>query len=195
MGQRVTVLGIAAIGHPILRSPAVAVTAEELASPECQRFIDSLVETMRAANGAGIAANQVHDPRRISAIEVRPGNPRYPYKPPHPLTILINPRFVWLSDETYENNEGCLSVPDLRGDLVRPREAVVHSWDRSGAEVEHRFRGLTAGTAQHELDHLDGKIFVDRVTDSRTLSTWDQFNEHRRAQFERYIEQVVKETT
>ncbi len=190
-----TILGIATIGHPILRRPTVAVTTEELASAECQTFIDSLVETMRHANGAGIAANQVHDPRRICAIEVRPGNPRYPYKPPHPLTILINPRFVWTSDDSYQNNEGCLSVPDLRGDLVRPREAIVQALDRTGREVEHHFRGLTAGTAQHELDHLDGMIFVDRVTDTRTMSTWSQFNEHRRAQFEQYIEQVVRETT
>jgi len=191
----VTVLEIASIGHPILRRPTITVTPEDLAGAECQSFIDSLVETMRSANGAGIAANQVHNPRRICAIEVRPDNPRYPYKPPQPLTILVNPRFVWTSEDIYRNNEGCLSVPDLRGDLMRPRQAVVQALDRTGVEVEHHFQGLTAGTAQHELDHLDGMIFVDRVTDTRTLSTWGQFDEHRRAQFEQYIEQVVKETT
>lgn len=190
-----SVLPIAQIGHPILRSPARDVTMEELASDECQAFIDSLVETMRHANGAGIAANQVFDPRRICAIEIRPDNPRYPYKPPHPLTILVNPQFVAVSAETYDNNEGCLSVPNLRGDLVRPLEVVVRAFDRAGKLGEHQLRGLTAGTAQHELDHLGGRVFVDRVEDSTTLSTWEQFDEHRRQDFEKHIRQVVRDTT
>ena len=190
-----SVLPIAQIGHPILRSTTRPVTVGELASDECQAFIDSLVDTMRDANGAGIAANQVFDGRRICAIEIRPNNPRYPYKPSHPLTILVNPVFESVSAETYHNNEGCLSVPNLRGDLVRPLQVVVRALDRHGQMGVHRFGGLTAGTAQHELDHLDGRIFVDRVTDSTTLSTWDQFDEHRRHDFEQHIRQVVKDTT
>lgn len=190
-----SVLPIATIGHPILRQPAVDVSRAELESSECQGFIDSLVETMRAADGAGIAANQVHDSRRICVIEVREGSVRYPYKPPHPLTVLVNPEFVWVAETTYDNNEGCLSVPDLRGDLKRPREVMVKAWDRHGQEVEHHLRGLTAGTAQHELDHLAGTIFLDRVSDPRTLSTWEQFRVHRQAEFERHIRKVVEETT
>lgn len=188
-------LPIAQIGHPILRDPTREVTREELQSVECQRFIDALVDTMRQADGAGIAANQVFDRRRICAIEIRPGNPRYPYKPPHPLTVLVNPTFVEVSEQTYDNNEGCLSVPNLRGDLVRPLEVVVRAWDRHGNDVDHRLRGLTAGTAQHELDHLDGMIFVDRVTNPRSFSTWEQFDEHRRRPFEEHIRQVVRDTT
>lgn len=195
MDSLVSVLPISQIGHPILRSPTHDITLGELAGDECQAFIDSLVETMRHANGAGIAANQVFDSRRICAIEVRPDNPRYPYKPPHPLTVLVNPQFVSVSRETYDNNEGCLSVPDLRGDLVRPIEVVVRAYDRDGQLGEHRFRGLTAGTAQHELDHLDGRIFVDRVEDPTTFSTWGQFDEHRRQDFEKHIRQVVRDTT
>jgi peptide deformylase len=189
-----TALPITRVGNPVLRQRARPVDRDELASAECQTFIDDLVDSMRAANGAGIAANQVGDDRAICAIEIA-DNPRYPYKPPWPLTILVNPRFVMLSDDTYRNNEGCLSVPDLRGDLHRAIGAVVQFVDRTGSEVELELRGLTAGTAQHELDHLNGVIFLDRVEDSRTLATWAEFDAHQRPEFETHITRIVKETT
>src|SRR5262245_14286901 len=95
---------IATIGHPILRQPTRKLTREELASPKMQSFIDDLVETMHDANGAGIAANQVYEPIRICAIEIR-NNPRYPYKPNFPLTILVNPEVTKTTDETFLNYE------------------------------------------------------------------------------------------
>ncbi len=189
-----SVIPIRQIGDPVLRRPARPVSRDELESEECQRFIDDLVETMRDANGAGLAANQVGDERRICAIEIA-DNPRYPYKPPHPLTILVNPTMDWISEETYWNNEGCLSVPDLRGDLHRSIEVVVTAWDRTGRPTEHRLRGLTAGTAQHELDHLDGKLYIDRVEDTTTLATWREFDLHQRERFVTHIRKVVEETT
>ncbi len=189
-----TLIPIREIGDPVLRRPARTVAPSELATDECQRFIDDLVESMRHAGGAGIAANQVGDDRAICAIEID-DNPRYPYKPPYPLTILVNPRFVMLSEETYRNNEGCLSVPDLRGDLHRSIGAVVRFLDRAGHETELELRGLTAGTAQHELDHLNGMLYIDRVDDTRTLATWAEFDAHRRAAFETHITRIVKETT
>lgn len=189
-----TLFPIREIGDPVLRRPARLVTIDELASADCQRFIDDLVETMRDAGGAGIAANQVGDDRRICAIEIA-DNPRYPYKPPHPLTILVNPRMEWMSENAYWNNEGCLSVPNLRGDLHRAIEVVVAGLDRAGHPVEHRLRGLTAGTAQHELDHLDGRLFVDRVEDTTTLATWKEFELHQRERFVEHIRRVVEETT
>jgi peptide deformylase len=187
-------LPIRRIGDPVLRMRAREVTDAELRSGECQRFIDDMVAAMRAAQGAGIAANQVGDHRAICAIEIA-DNPRYPYKPAYPLTIMVNPRFVMLSDDTYRNNEGCLSVPDLRGDLQRSIRAVVQFVDRTGSEVELELRGLTAGTAQHELDHLNGMIFLDRVDDTRTLATWAEFDAHQRPAFEDHIARIVKETT
>ena len=96
---------IAQIGHPVLRERARPVTREELATPAMQSFIDDLVETMRDASGAGLAAIQVHEPIQICAIEVR-DNPRYPYKPNVPLTILVNPVIEPQSDETFDNYEG-----------------------------------------------------------------------------------------
>jgi peptide deformylase len=185
------ILEIAAIGAPVLRKRAREVTPEELASPEIQAFIDDLVETMHHAAGAGLAAIQVHRPLRIVAIEVR-DNPRYPYKPNIPLTILVNPELTPLSDERFDNYEGCLSVPDLRGVVSRYAELRVQALDRHGAPIDTVVRGVTAGTFQHEVDHLDGMLFVDRVTDPTTFTTWAEFRRHHEAAFRERIEAVVE---
>ena len=168
---------IATLGHPVLREVARKVSREELASPKIQAFIDDLVDTMHDANGAGLAANQVYEPIRICAIEGR-NNPRYPYKPNFPLTILVNPEVTATTDDTFLNNEGCLSVPNLRGDVRRFTGVHVRAWDRDGKELDFEVKGLTAGTFQHEVDHLYGKLFVDRVVDTKTLCTWQDFERY-----------------
>ena len=173
---------IATIGHPVLRERAREVTPDELRSPEVQRLIDDMIETMRAAGGAGLAANQIGETLRIAVVEVD-RNPRYPYKPPVPLTVLVNPVIEPLDPETERINEGCLSVPDLRGEVERHVRIRVRRLDRDGAEHDEVRLGLTAGTFQHELDHLDGTLFLDRVTDPRTFSTWAQFERHHLAAF------------
>ena len=99
----------------------------------------------------------------MAVVEVRPGNPRYPYKPPVPLTVIVNPVIEPLDDELEQINEGCLSVPNLRGEVPRHVNMRVRYLDRDGVEHDEVRRGLTAGTFQHELDHLDGVLFVDRV--------------------------------
>ena len=104
---------------------------EELATPETQQFIDDLIDTMRHANGAGLAANQVGSPVRIAAIEVG-DNPRYPYKPRIPLTVVVNPIIEPIDDELVEINEGCLSVPNLRGSVMRHVNVRVRYLDRDG---------------------------------------------------------------
>ena len=118
-------------------------------------------------------------------------NPRYPYKPKIPLTILVNPVIEPIGDETFDNYEGCLSVPNLRGMVRRHARVKVRAWDRHGAEVEIDARGISAGTYQHEVDYLDGKIFVDRVTDPSTFSTWDNFDRHHRDRFVVYAKEIV----
>jgi len=173
---------IATIGHPVLREPARAVTREELRTAPLQRLVDDLIDTMRDAHGAGIAANQVHEPVRVCVIEVA-DNPRYPYKPNWPLTVLVNPTTEAITNETFLNNEGCLSVPNLRGEVPRYTGVRVRAWDRDGKDLDFVVRGLTAGTFQHELDHLDGKLFVDRVTDTRTLCTWADFERFHKESF------------
>lgn len=183
----VTLLKIAHIGHPVLRRRAAEVTLDELRTPEVQRFIDDLIETMHDANGAGLAAIQVYRPIRIAAIEVK-DNPRYPYKPNIPLTILVNPVLTPLTDETFDNFEGCLSVPNLRGVVPRFAEIRVNALTREGEPFERVVRGLTAGTYQHECDHLDGVIFVDRVKDPTTFCTWAEFDRYHKDAF---IQRIV----
>ncbi len=153
-----------------------------------------MIETMRAASGAGLAANQVADLRRIAVVEVREHNPRYPYKPPIPLTVMVNPELEPVGDETVEINEGCLSVPNLRGTLERYVTVRVRYLDRNGTEHVERRRGLTAGTFQHEVDHLNGVLFLDRVRDPRTFSTWEEFDRYHRDAFVEHAEALVERT-
>lgn len=192
-----TVREIVTVGHPVLRAPTRDVTLEELASPVVQTLIDDLIDTMHHANGAGIAANQVGESLRIATIHVDQ-NPRYPYKPPVPLTVVVNPVIEPLPDEDgafelVEINEGCLSVPNLRGNVFRRVDVRVRYLDRDGVAHDEVKRGLTAGTFQHECDHLDGFLFLDRVTDTTTLTTWEQFERfHRDAFVERITAFVAR---
>ncbi len=185
-----TVRDIVTVGHPVLRQRAVEVSADELATPETQQFIDDLIETMRHANGAGLAANQVGSPVRIAVLEVG-DNPRYPYKPRIPLTVVVNPVLEPIDDELVEINEGCLSVPNLRGSVMRHVNVRVRYLDRYGVPHDEIRRGLTAGTFQHECDHLDGVLFLDRVDDPRTFTTWEQFERFHRAAFVERITEFV----
>jgi len=187
----VAIRPIAPIGHPVLRTPTREVTIDELSSEPVQTLIDDMIETMRDASGAGIAANQVFENLRIATIEVTE-NRRYPYKPPIALTVVVNPTWRALDDEMVTINEGCLSVP-LRGDLQRHVTIEVGYLDREGIAHTEIHRGLTAGTFQHEIDHLDGNLIVDRI-DPRTLATWEQFEIHQRDDFVRRIAEFVRQT-
>jgi peptide deformylase len=187
---------ILTVGHPLLRERSREVSREELATPEVQRLIDDLIDTMHAANGAGIAAPQVGELLRITTIEVN-ANPRYPYKPRIPLTIVVNPVIEAIAGpdgefEEVEINEGCLSVPNMRGNVFRHVHIRVRYWDRHGNEHDEIRRGLTAGTFQHECDHLDGLLFLDRVHDTRSLTTWEQFERFHRAAFIARISEFVE---
>jgi peptide deformylase len=188
----VSVREVVAIGDPVLRERARELHPDEIPSSEIQELIDDLIETKRATHGAGIAANQVGEAVRVAIVEVEAGNRRYPYKSPEPLTVLINPVLEPLGEETIEINEGCLSVPGLRGNLPRHLAVRVRYLDREGNEQEVVKRGLTAGTFQHEVDHLDGVLFVDRA-DPRTFATWEQFDRFQREEFERRVTRLTEE--
>ena len=183
-----TVREIVTVGHPVLRQRTAEVDPAVIPSAEIQGLITDLIDTMRHANGAGIAANQIGVALRVAVIEVN-DNPRYPYKPPIPLTVVINPAIEPIDDELVEINEGCLSVPNLRGSVHRNVNVRVRALDERGNPHDEIKRGLTAGTFQHECDHLDGKLFLDRVTDPTTFTTWEQFERFHRDAF---IERITK---
>ena len=170
------------IGAPVLRAPAAELDVHAIGDTRVQRFIDHMIATMRARNGAGLAAPQISVPLRICVMEVDQ-NPRYPYKPKIPLTVLINPLIEELGEERFANYEGCLSVPNLRGVVQRPVHVRVRAMGRKGDTIDQEVFGLSAGTFQHECDHLDGTLFVDRVLDPRTLCTWETFREYHEREF------------
>jgi len=175
VGPRVTLHGVMAIlkvarlGHPVLRQRAELVAPADISSAHVQQLIDDMIETMHEYDGAGLAANQVHVPRQIAVIEVGK-NPRYPDAPEIPLTVVINPVVTPLTDETEEGWEGCLSVPDMRGVVPRYTAVRLECLDREGKPVNLVAKEFFARVIQHEIDHLNGIVYVDRIRDMRTLS-------------------------
>ena len=185
-----TVRLVTTLGDPVLREQSRPVDPGELESEVMQSLVDDLIETMRHYRGAGLAAPQVMAPVRVVAIEVN-ANPRYPYKPDIPLTVLVNPEIEALDDELFDNYEGCLSVPGLRGVTQRLVQIGVRALDRHGRLFEREVRGLSAVTYQHEVDHLDGRLFVDLVNDTSTLATWEQFERFHSAEFTARARELV----
>ena len=179
------------IGHPVLAARAAEVDAALIKTAEIQGWIDDMIDTMRDANGAGIAANQIGIPKRLFVIEVG-NNPRYPYKPHVPLTIVINPTIRILSDETFTSNEGCLSVPQIRGNVTRHTEIEVSYTDRDGNPQLDIIRGYSACTWQHEYDHLDGILFPHRVSDSASLCSWKVFQEFQQDAYANEVRALVE---
>jgi peptide deformylase len=179
----VAIRKIAQLGEPLLRERSQPVSLDELRGARLQTLIDDMIETMRDADGAGLAAPQVYEPLRLAVIEVTV-NPRYPMFPPVPLTVLVNP--VVTSEvgpgelsggDAVEMFEGCLSVPGLRGRVRRPRRVRVIAHDRNGEKFELVWEGVRAAIVQHELDHLDGVLFVDRA-DPKSLTFLREYERH-----------------
>jgi peptide deformylase len=182
---------IVQIGNPALRQVANPVDVSQIQSSEIQALIDDLIETMRYANGAGLAATQIAVPLRICIIEVNK-NHRYPYKPDIPLTVLINPKVTFLTEERVNVYEGCLSVPNMRGKVDRCPEIQIEGYDREGNNVSFISKGISAGTFQHELDHLDGLIYTDRMQDASSLTTIDEFAAHYEDDFKDQVISIVE---
>jgi peptide deformylase len=171
------ILKVARLGHPVLRQQALPVSIAEIRSPDIQRLIDDMVETMREYNGAGLAAPQVHVLKQICVVEVN-GNPRYPEAPSIPLTILINPVVTALTEEVEEGWEGCLSVPDMRGMVPRFTSVRLEAYDREGQRIEGELKEFFARVVQHETDHLHGMIYLDRMRDFATLTHLAEWNRY-----------------
>jgi peptide deformylase len=169
-----SILKVARLGHPVLRAGARPLTAKEVATPEVQRLIEDMVETMREYNGVGLAAVQVHEPLQIAVLEVAE-NPRYPAKPAVPLAVLINPLIEPLEQAAEADWEGCLSVPDMRGRVPRYTKLRVRALDHEGRELDFIASGFHARVIQHEFDHLNGKVYLDRMPDLSTLAHLQEY--------------------
>ena len=167
---------IAQMGEPVLRRKADPIDPKEIASPFIQTLIDDMIETMHDADGAGLAAPQVYESLQLCVIEVDQ-NPRYPQFESIPLTVLINPIVTPLVgvdgalsiEDSFQMYEGCLSVPGMRGQVVRPRKVRVQALDRQGKALDFVWESFRAVVVQHETDHLLGTLYVDRA-DPKTLT-------------------------
>lgn len=171
------ILKVTRLGHPVLRRVADPVPVKEIAYPETQRLIDDMVETMREYNGVGLAAPQVHASRQIAVLEVE-SHPRYPDMAQIPLMVIVNPVLTPVGEETATDWEGCLSIPDLRG--MTPRYAAVRleAYGRKGEQIELVAKDFFARVLQHETDHLNGKVYLDRMGDFSTLSHLQEWMRH-----------------
>jgi peptide deformylase len=163
------ILKVTRLGHPVLRRVADPVSIRDISRSETQRLIDDMVETMHEYDGVGLAANQVHVSRQIAVIEVA-SHPRYPEMAPIPLTVIINPVLTPLGDETGSDWEGCLSIPEFRGMTPRSASVRLEAYDRRGERIELVAKDFFARVLQHETDHLNGKVYLDRMPDLTTLS-------------------------
>jgi peptide deformylase len=171
------ILKVARLGHPVLRMKAQPVPVDQIRSAPFQRLIDDMVETMHEYDGAGLAGNQVHELAQVAVIEVE-ANPRYPEAPVIPLTVVINPVVTPLTDEMEDGWEGCLSVPDMRGMVPRYTAVRLEYHDREGDRQVVDAKEFFARVIQHETDHLNGIVYVDRMRDLRTLSHIAEWNKH-----------------
>lgn len=166
---------IVRMGHPVLRQQARELTAEELASPALRELVDDMVDTLAAAGGIGLAAPQIAEPLRVAIIRIAGGPSRYGEIEAVPLTVYLNPR-IEVRDPTLQGFwEGCLSVPGLRGYVERPRAIRVHWQDLDGHSHSADYEGFLATVFQHEFDHLDGRLYVDRLQDSTRLMFEEEF--------------------
>jgi len=172
----VAIRKIAQMGEPVLRRKADPVDPKEIGSPFIQTLIEDMIETMHDADGAGLAAPQVYESLQLCVIEVDK-NPRYPQFEAIPLTVLVNPIVTPLvgeggelsAEDSFQMYEGCLSVPGMRGQVVRPRKVRVQALDRTGTALDFVWESFRAVVVQHETDHLLGTLYVDRA-DPRTLT-------------------------
>ena len=179
---------IAQIGHPILRNKTKDIPINEINSENTQKIIEKMIKTMRKHNGAGLAANQIYEPIRICIIEVL-DNPRYKHLNTIPLKVLINPKVIIKKDTaTFNSYEGCLSVPNLRGKVKRYNTINVTYYTKDAKKITEDIKGLESIVYQHEIDHLDGYLFTDKVEDNSTLVTYENYQKYYEEEYKKELE-------
>lgn len=187
-----TELQIVTLPDEVLRKKARPVTQFDA---ELQTLIDNMIETMRAANGVGLAAPQIGQSLQMAVIESLPktddeGNE---IENSRELFVIVNPRIVWESRDVVDGIEGCLSIPGYLGEVERAFSVRVRAQDRHGKPLKLRLKGWTARIFQHEIDHLKGVLFIDKLTARENFWTEEAYYEMRQAELEEQ-EEVEEET-
>jgi len=167
-----SILKVARMGHPVLRRVAAEVDPTTVRSPAFQKLIDDMIETMVEYDGIGLAAPQIHEPVRLFVAGVEGSGDNLKIVP------FVNPVITPLGPETTEDWEGCLSIPDLRGKVPRARDIVIRALDRRGKPFEMTLKNFPARVVQHETDHLDGVLFLDRMASLETLAFLEEFQRY-----------------
>jgi peptide deformylase len=173
-----SILKVSRMGHPVLRKKVKPVPAAEITTPTIQRLIDDMMQTMTEYHGVGLAAPQVHEELRLFVAQIVTDHddeqPEDEAAPPK-LMAVINPEITPVGRIVEEDWEGCLSIPDLRGLVPRYRDIKVRAYDRTGKQVDIQASGFMARVIQHEADHLDGVLFVDRMKSLDSLSFLEEY--------------------
>ena len=166
-----SILKVARMGHPVLRERARALEKKDFRDPLIQKLIDDMIDTMHEYHGVGLAAPQVHEGMRlfVALLAEDPDSKT-------DATVVINPEITPESDAKEEGWEGCLSIPDIRGMVPRYADITVKALDRDGKPMQLRLKDFAARVVQHETDHLDGVLFLDRMESMETLTFMEEFS-------------------
>lgn len=166
-----SILKVSRMGHPVLRQKARTVERSAFKDPRFQKFLDDMIETMHEYHGVGLAAPQVHEELRVFVAMLDSGEDAE-------ASVLINPIITPVGSELVDGWEGCLSIPEIRGRVPRAAKIVVKAHDRQGRVVEVDAEGFEARVIQHETDHLDGVLFLDRMTSLESLTYLDEYSRY-----------------
>ena len=169
-----SILKVARMGHPVLRARTRSLEKSDIKSAVIQTLIDDMLDTMTEYHGVGLAAPQVHEGVRVFVALLGPGDPETDAEP----TVIVNPEIVPVGIETVEGWEGCLSIPDIRGRVLRARQIVLRALDRKGGRIDLSLQDFPARVAQHESDHLDGILFFDRMRTMESLTFLDEYTRY-----------------
>jgi peptide deformylase len=177
----VAILKVARMGHPVLRAKALPVPPSGIGAPDLQQLIDDMFETMHEYAGIGLAAPQVHEGLRVFVAGLRhtPIPPELTDDDDMPFVALVNPEITLVGRADHEGWEGCLSIPDIRGLVPRAPAIRVRAYDRTGQRLDFTASGLPARVIQHETDHLDGVLFIDRMTSFESLTFMEEYRRFR----------------
>jgi peptide deformylase len=168
-----SILKVARMGNPVLRARARPVEPSEIQRPGFQKLVDDMIETMNECRGIGLAAPQVHENVRLIVVGIQDDDDED--EASLEIVPLINPEITALGSELVEGWEGCLSIPEMRGRVSRAAGIRLQALDRRGRRIDRTLEGFPARVVQHEADHLDGVLFVDRMRSFDTLTYMDEY--------------------